>query len=197
VDLAGVALTAALLAGACSHSSAKAKIAKLPVASLPAPTTAAPSSGGPAAGSHAQGAPPSSAPTAVAGTGAKAAFVAGANAVCKATNTQLDKLGNDLNDPTAAQDADVLDKGAGLMQSMLDQLHALPQPPDDPVTLSAFYDASAQAVAVVRQAASQLRAGDLSALTNLSTQAAPLNTTADRAAVRFGMTECQVTRDAG
>jgi hypothetical protein len=192
--VAGV-LVATVLAGACSHSAPKAKIAKLPVASTT--TSAAAPAGGAGPGGGAKGAEPAGGPTSTAGgdgSGGKAAFLVAANALCRAADDKLAKVGDDVSGPTASQEAGFLTEGAGIEQAQLDQMRALPAPGGDTTDLQTYYSYSQKEIALLHTTAAGLAAGDASVMDTLESEGKSLTTAGEEAADRYGLTDCGTAR---
>jgi hypothetical protein len=82
----------------------------------------------------------------------KTEFVTQANALCAALEKQLDEIekGAEYND-TPQGTADAADKMADLTDKTLSDLKALPQPAEDPKTLTDMYDGLGKGVAMLRE----------------------------------------------
>jgi len=135
-------------------------------------------------------APPTTAAPA-AGTASKSSFLAQANAICSATSSKTKALGAGLpSNPTPADQADALDKGADLIDAGITQMRRLTQPGGDRADLIRFYQRSQQLLVLTHQLADAFRANDQSGVTSIETKANSLDDDLTKAADAYGLTAC-------
>ena len=125
------------------------------------------------------------------GTATKAAFLVQANAICRSTNAETNAIGDSLGaNPSGADQAAALDKGADLVAAGILQMQHLEQPSGDRSDLVRFYQRTQQLVVLTRELADAFRADDMKKATDVETRANALDDDLTKAADAYGLTAC-------
>jgi hypothetical protein len=125
------------------------------------------------------------------GSASKADFVAAANSICKTTNAKTKAVGDTLpSNPTAADQASAIDKGADIIQAAIAQMQRLNQPTGDRTQLVRFYQRSQQLIVLSHTLADAFRADDPPRVSSIETQANTLDDDLTHAADAYGLTAC-------
>lgn len=128
--------------------------------------------------------PPPAGPT----SPAKGAYLARANAICSTMNAKTTALPDPGTDPL--QQATVTSQAVAITEDALRQLRALPVPAGDAVTISAILSKVDVVVADANKLAAALRSGDQAQSRTLEAQLQTDTTSANTAAVAYGLTVC-------
>ena len=114
-------------------------------------------------------------------------YIAQADAICKATNEEIDALG----EPETLEEVATLAADAiKLQEDGLAELRALEPPEADEATLNEAYALVEQQVDLGRQIQEAAEAGDMEKIQELLTQGEPIDDQADAIATEYGLTEC-------
>ncbi len=117
----------------------------------------------------------------------KEEYIAQADAICKATEDELDALAEPA---TKEEFASFLEEGLGLSEAQLEDLRALSPPEADEATLEEAYSLVEQQLDVIRDMVDAVKADDEAAVQELITQGDALNDRADQIAADYGLKEC-------
>ncbi len=195
VRIVAAVVVGALLAAGCSsgakHPAAAARSSSATV--KPTTTTAAPPAGS-AGSTTTTGGSTAAPPTTKApagGSATQAEFVSEANSICKTTNAKTRAVGAALpKDPTAADQAAAIDKGADIIQAGIAQMQRLTQPSGDRSQLILFYQRSQQLIVLTHKLAAAFRANDPPLVSSIETQGDALDNDLTHAADGYGLTAC-------
>jgi hypothetical protein len=133
--------------------------------------------------------------TATAPTGGgegRAEFVAAANALCTTMNDRSKALSDAFDDAPkdAASTADLLEENASLIEGVIADMRALPQPAGDEQVLATIYADVEELVDVGRLAADAARAGDDRGLAALLERGETVQEKANASSEAYGLTAC-------
>ncbi|HEY1775814.1 MAG TPA: hypothetical protein VGG41_06610 [Solirubrobacteraceae bacterium] len=182
---AAAALAAAALLAGCGGSG------------HPAPTSSSSSSASSTSTSGSGSGASSSSGSASSGpTGTKAAFVARADAICKASQTALGPVLKretatlDAKPPKRAAAATALQQASAIVASGLKQLKALPQPGGGASLLATVYRALGEEAGTLHKLSGDVRAGRSKAMSTDASEQTAFSTLYTGAAQKFGFKRC-------